>query len=179
MNRNNRGFTLIEVIVVAAIIAILAGILVPMIFNQIDESKKARALGDCKSIQSAMLTFRKDVGVWPVKSAPAVSDVTLLIGLGTATPDADLTAKGFDVTKKQMFVDHLKVDDNAAYGTLWKGPYLLLVEQDPWGNAYISNTGDFSTANPVWILSPGPNGILDTPTNAQVPQVDDIGIRIK
>jgi prepilin-type N-terminal cleavage/methylation domain-containing protein len=61
----NRGFTLIEVIVVAAIIAILAGILVPMIFNQIDEAKLTRAEGDCKTISTAILMFRKETGKWP------------------------------------------------------------------------------------------------------------------
>ena len=63
--KGQRGFTLIEVIVVASIIAILAGILVPMIFNQIDEAKIARAQADCKSISTAILLFRKDLGKWP------------------------------------------------------------------------------------------------------------------
>ncbi|MBL0226806.1 MAG: hypothetical protein IPQ16_14920 [Geobacteraceae bacterium] len=51
---------MIEVIVVAAIIAILAGILAPMIFNQIDEAKKTRALADCKTISNAVMLFRKE-----------------------------------------------------------------------------------------------------------------------
>ena len=67
--RGNRGFTLIEVIVVAAIIAILAGILVPMIFNQIDEAKKTRAQADCKTISTAILMFRKDTAKVAVSGA--------------------------------------------------------------------------------------------------------------
>ena len=57
---NERGFTLIEVIVVAGIIAILAGILVPMIFKEIDESRITRASADVRSISAAMIVFRRN-----------------------------------------------------------------------------------------------------------------------
>lgn len=179
---NRRGFTLIEVIVVAGIIAILAGVLVPMIFNQIDESRRTRALADCKSIQTAIMTFRKDTGTWPNKTASSVANVTLLSGVGTPIPDADLAARLFDVSVSQRFVDHLKVDDNGAYGTVWKGPYLTsTVEADPWGNTYIMNAKNLNDepATPVWIISAGPDGILDTPANADVLVNNDVGIRIK
>lgn len=181
MNRNNRGFTLIEVIVVAAIIAILAGILVPMIFSQIDESKKTKALADCKSIQTTILAFRKDTGAWPNRTTPTTADRTLLYGAGTLAADADLAAKLFDTTSRDMYINYLKTDDSASYGTTWKGPYLTSVEADPWGNAYITNAKNFDAnpAVPVWIISAGPDGKLDTPANSETPVNDDIGIRIK
>ena len=40
--KDRRGFTLIEVIVVIAIVAILASILTPTITKNIDDSKRAR-----------------------------------------------------------------------------------------------------------------------------------------
>ena len=63
--RRNEGFTLIEVIVVAGIIAILAGILVPLILKEIDESRITRATADTRSISTAMIVFKKDTAQWP------------------------------------------------------------------------------------------------------------------
>lgn len=173
--RNNRGFTLIEVIVVAAIIAILAGILVPMIFGQIDESKKTRATGDIKSIQTAMLTFRKDTGKWPnLESGPCTPTVTMLSTAGkiSALPP------GWSNASTGSISDYIGATANACYND-WKGPYTTSIEKDPWGNAYVINTLDFTTNNPVWILSPGPDNVLDTAVTDTSPQNDDIGIRIK
>lgn len=180
----NAGFTLIEVIVVAAIIAILAGILVPMIFNQIDESKKTRALGDCKSIQSALLAFRKDVGSWPNKTAPATANVDLLYVTSTAPPvlppDADLTGLGWGVAIKHPLHDHLRVDEYGSYGTLWKGPYMSDFSSDPWGNPYLISAGTFDDpAAATWVLSMGPDGILQTNIVAVTVMGDDIAVRIK
>src|SRR3990172_4016230 len=92
--RNEKGFTLIEVIVVAGIIAILAGILVPMIFKEIDESRITRASADTKSISTALIVFRKDTGAWPVMDGSCNPSVTLLTGAGNLDPN--LAALGYD-----------------------------------------------------------------------------------
>ncbi len=182
MKSKNKGFTLIEVIVVAAIIAILAGILVPMIFNQIDEAKISRAAADCKSIQTAILTFKKDTGSWPNKSAPATADVTLLIGNAPGNfPLAALTTLGYKGDVVLAFNSFLAADETLAYSALWKGPYQIQVELDPWGNAYITNAKNFddTPSTPVWVLSAGPNGTYETPPSSAPPVNDDIGVRIK
>lgn len=172
--KGEKGFTLVEVIVVAAIIAILAGILVPMIFSQIDEAKLSRAKGDIRSLSSGIYAFRKDVGQWP-----ACSNTTLLRGLGSLD-DAAITALGFDYTKPNQFSEHLMTDDNACYGDMWKGPYFGSVEADPWGNAYIVSALNFGVATaPVLIISAGPDGVFQTTAASNIALGDDIGIRVK
>lgn len=195
---NRRGFTLIEVIVVAGIIAILAGILVPLVFNQIDESKKTRALADIKSINVATLAFRKDVGKWPVLHETAGDPwVDILVSDGTvpALP-AGFTAVSNNKSnfKFQMASDALTAPvtiftgPGGMYFKLWKGPYMSAFPADPWGNAYVMNSGYLfysetdlpgATTTPVWLLSAGPNGIYETDVTDTELKGDDIGIRLR
>lgn len=184
-----KGFTLIEVIVVAAIIAILAGILVPMIFNQIDESRITRAKADVKAIQTAMLRFQNDTGKWPVYSTNAAlvagtPDIVLLKSGGN-NPSLG-TATGWDTTNTSNHIQAQLVDyANATgiYNTVWKGPYIPgEPPADPWGNKYYINVDAFNTPGaPVWIISAGPDGIIDTNANAESIDVNskNIGIRVR
>jgi general secretion pathway protein G len=181
----NRGFTLIEVIVVAAIIAILAGILVPMIFNQIDESKKTRALGDCKSISTAILMFRKDLSKWPNFWPDDCSQSYLTLqgsGATPANPPADDWQIGLNDVALSIILN--LPANQACYNNSKALNYLPQDPPDPWGNAYVVNVINFTGTNPVWVVSAGPNGQLDTTVNSQTlndlgADGDDIGMRIK
>ncbi|NTV15401.1 MAG: prepilin-type N-terminal cleavage/methylation domain-containing protein [Desulfobulbaceae bacterium] len=171
--KGEKGFTLVEVIVVAAIIAILAGILVPMIFSQIDEAKLSRGKADIRSLSSGIYAFRKDVGQWP-----NCNSTTFLRGLGKL--DVAALPASWDQTSTAQFSDHLMIDDNACYGDMWKGPYFGSVDADPWGNAYITNAAGFSIANQaVLLVSAGPDGIFQTGGADAVAAGDDIAIRVK
>lgn len=177
--KQQRGFTLIEVIVVAAIIGILAGVLVPLIFKEIDEAKNARAAADVRSISNAILILRKDTGQWPV-STSCVPGTTLLYGGVTIPP---LAGAGWDITNSVKFDARLGSDGANCWGSTWKGPYMATVNADPWGNAYVTNADAMlATGTPIWIMSAGPNGTIETASNAaQIDPAtsDDIGLRIR
>ncbi|MDD4907776.1 MAG: prepilin-type N-terminal cleavage/methylation domain-containing protein, partial [Candidatus Omnitrophica bacterium] len=59
------GFTLIEIVVVIAVIGILAAVIAPNAFKAIEKSKVAKAIEDSKSITKAAMGFRSDTGLWP------------------------------------------------------------------------------------------------------------------
>lgn len=176
---SKKGFTLVEVLVVAGIIAILAGILVPLIFKEIDESKISRASADVRAISTALIVFKKDVGQWPTKNGACADGVTLLNGNGNMP--ANIAPQGFDQTSTENYDEPLVSNSGGCYGAnVWKGPYIAVVSPDPWGNAYFTNAKDFNTQGaPVWILSAGPNGTVDTPASSTAVVGDDIGLRIK
>jgi len=58
------GFTMVELIVIIAIIAILSAILIPAVFNQIKKSKTARLENELQSLKTAVLQYYADVGKW-------------------------------------------------------------------------------------------------------------------
>jgi len=60
-----RGFTLIEVLVVVAILGILAAIVVPRIMDRPDEAKRVAAKADVAAIVQALKLYRLDNGNYP------------------------------------------------------------------------------------------------------------------
>ena len=61
----SRGFTLIEVMVVVAILAILAAVIVPRIMGRPEEAKRTKAQIDIKSIEGALNLYKLDSGIYP------------------------------------------------------------------------------------------------------------------
>lgn len=58
--RCRAGFTLIEVMVVVAILAILAAVVVPRIMDEPGKARQARAAQDIRAIESALDMYRLD-----------------------------------------------------------------------------------------------------------------------
>jgi general secretion pathway protein G len=71
--KNNKGFTLVELLVVIAIIGVLAVVAVPALFKNIEKSKVASLETDINAIKSASLAKYADTGSYPTATDPAAT----------------------------------------------------------------------------------------------------------
>lgn len=65
IDKNQRGFTLIEILVVVTILGILAAIVVPRILERPEEARRTKAAVDIKGIEEALGLFKLDNGFYP------------------------------------------------------------------------------------------------------------------
>jgi len=63
--RSNKGFTLIEIMVVLIIIGLLAGIVVPRLMGRTEEAKRTKTAVQIKNLQSALDLYKLDSGNYP------------------------------------------------------------------------------------------------------------------
>jgi general secretion pathway protein G len=63
--RKQRGFTLIEIMVVVIIIGILAGLVGPRLFGQIDVARSKAASAEISTIENALKFYRLDNFAYP------------------------------------------------------------------------------------------------------------------
>ncbi len=93
---NGKGFSLVELIVVIAILGILAGIAAPNVVRYIDQSRAKADISTAAVIGNAVLaSIATDVEI----SKDDYSSVGLDVDLGSETVPADVKAEG--VTKEQ------------------------------------------------------------------------------
>lgn len=78
--KNNKGFSLVELIVVVAIMAVLMGILVPTLVKNVEKSKKQKDASAIEEIRSTMVTTLAD---------PTYSDIEATIVYDGTTMDVD------------------------------------------------------------------------------------------
>lgn len=66
LNRHGKGFTLIEVLIVMVILGLLAALVAPKMFGKVGKSKQKAAKSQIALFETALDTYRLDVGKYPV-----------------------------------------------------------------------------------------------------------------
>ena len=164
------GFTLVEVVIVLAVIAILSAVLMPMIAKNIESARMARASADTATIAKAIVAFFQDLGQWPVYRGGTAH--YLLFSAQDAdnngVPDLGSIPPGWNTAGRPLSL-HFELIANGNARTpgpspdglpVWNGPYLTQMDVDPWGTPYLVNARwltDTATANGgVYVISAGP-----------------------
>jgi prepilin-type N-terminal cleavage/methylation domain-containing protein len=201
-----RGFTLIELTVVLAVLVTLALVLTPSITNFINDSRVARTRTDTQTLATAVIQFYKDNGFFPQWSTSnaggpgtAANKVDLLVSPGnvpvvtTANPWTTGTTSTIVAQLVANTPGYTLKTSSSPFG--WNGPYLSsTVGADAWNNRYMINVGLIDTSqgtqtaggaikSAVWVISAGPNGQIETAFNQPITTAvvggDDIAVRVQ
>lgn len=120
MKKVKKGFTLIELIVVIAILGILAAVLIPKFTSFTDDARKNSAKSEAKTCQTAVSSYYAKYGKWPTS---ATADVTNLkecglpgaVTIGGTAPSITATTDGsFTYTSKDGYTVQVSADGSVA-----------------------------------------------------------------
>ena len=77
--KSNKGFTMVELMVVVLIVAILAAVAIPLMSGRVDASKWSEAKASMGTIATAIRAYAAEKGKDGVSATPSLSD----LGIGT------------------------------------------------------------------------------------------------
>lgn len=111
MKKNNKGFSLVELIIVIAIMAILAGALAPALIKYINKSRRSTDVQNADSLRTALQTALSDPDAADATSA----NNTALQAASTIVPTGDAFQKeAYSIIGKASLKTKYKSKDTGA-----------------------------------------------------------------
>ncbi len=174
-----QGFTLIEAAVAIAVVAILSGIIVPLVVKNLNDARVARARNDVQVIAAAIASQLKDTGSRPIAPGPGgatgvgtlpwisgpagvVGVPTGIAGATTGNRFANLFSLNSAGALQTMFGYPAATLPTAEFA--YKGPYLatnVAENTDPFGGRYVilgyNATDQAIPTAPIWVICAGPD----------------------
>ena len=175
--------TLIEVVATFSVVALLAGLVMPLVRPRVEAARIDRAKRDVEAIAQSLRTFWKTTGVWPCRDGAGNPDGLHLLCSGSRVPTSNpwLSANAWwtrlQTPQSDVLDNHLL--RNAPKGSLaqryptsgllaWRGPYNDAIGLDPWDRPYLvlvaAGRASPSGGDPykLFVLSAGPDGHITT-----------------
>jgi prepilin-type N-terminal cleavage/methylation domain-containing protein len=172
-SKSMRGFSMMELVVVLAVIAILATLITPIITSYVDKAKINKANSDVRNIATALIQFNSDTKTFPIFTSPTqypngtTFDVVASDGLD---PSLGTGISGWITTNTGSL--RTMLNENSLLlatvgGNAWNGPYTGTISEDPWGTKYMISAGALKPGSNLtaFVVSAGPNRTVETPLN--------------
>ena len=77
MNNQKKGFTLVELLLVIAVMALLATLTIGGVAKATKNAREKRIDSMCRSLQMSLVSFKAQEGRWPVKRDPGLNPNTI------------------------------------------------------------------------------------------------------
>ena len=168
----NRGMSLIEMVVVLAIIAILAAIITPLTIGYVDRARINAARTDVRNIAAAVISFNTDTRVWPIYKTsgdiPNGEAYEVMVTVGDeAALDSGLTSTLWTTGSSgdlRATINENSLTLSTSGRRAWNGGYMNDIAEDPWGTKYYFNGLHLKpgATSASFVLSAGADKTIDT-----------------